>query len=95
MSLIAYIISMLVIGLLLGGLARLALPGKDPMSLMQTIAIGVTGAVVGGLISLALFGRDGGGLFIPFLVAFGLVYAVRRSRGGGLSSPGHQDAINR
>ncbi len=53
-SWIAYIISMLVIGLILGGLARLALPGRDPMSIPQTILVGIAGAFVGGLVATAL-----------------------------------------
>ena len=89
MSWIAYIISLLFIGLILGGLARLALPGRDPMSIPQTIAVGVAGSFIGGLISYALFGREGGGLFLSFLCSFAIVYFVRRSRGGGLTSPGH------
>src|SRR4051812_14905499 len=88
MSWIAYIISMLIIGLLLGSLARLALPGRDPMTIPQTIAIGVAGAFIGGLIAYALFGRARGGLFIPFVCSFLIVYFVRRSRGGGLTDPG-------
>ncbi len=88
-SWIAYIISMLVIGLILGGLARLALPGRDPMTIPQTILVGIAGAFIGGLISYALFGRQGGGLFISFVCSFAIVYFVRRSRGGGLTHPGH------
>ena len=88
MSWIAYIISLLLIGLILGGLARLALPGRDPMTIPQTIAVGIAGSFIGGLISYALFGRQGGGLFISFLCSFAIVYFVRRSRGGGLSHPG-------
>ncbi len=87
-SWIAYIISMLVIGLILGSLARLALPGRDPITIPQTIAVGIAGSFIGGLIAYALFGRAGGGLFLPFVCAVLGVYLVRRSRGGGLTSPG-------
>jgi uncharacterized membrane protein YeaQ/YmgE (transglycosylase-associated protein family) len=96
MSLISYLLAMLVIGLLLGGLARLALPGRDPMSIPQTIAIGIAGSFIGGIISLALFGRSGGGLFIPFVCSFLIVYAIRRHRGGGLMDPGgRRDPLRR
>src|SRR3954465_4809086 len=88
MSWISYIIATLLIGLLLGSLARLALPGRDPMSIPQTIAIGIAGSFIGGLIAYALFGRAGGGLFIPFVVSFLIALPVRRSRGGGLPDPG-------
>src|SRR3954454_10272933 len=92
MSWISYIIATLLIGLLLGSLARLALPGRDPMSIPQTIAIGIAGSFIGGLIAYALFGRAGGGLFIPFVCSFLIVYLVRRSRGGGLTAPGRTAA---
>src|SRR3954454_8330342 len=88
MSVIGYIIVLLFVGLVVGSLARLALPGRDPMSIPQTIAIGIAGSFIGGLIAYGLFGRAGGGLFIPFVVSFLIVYAVRRARGGGLTDPG-------
>src|SRR5919202_3355131 len=88
MSLIAYLIWLALVGLVLGSLARLALPGRDPMTIPQTIAVGVAGSFIGGLIAYALFGRAGGGLFIPFVCSFLIVYFVRRSRGGGLTHPG-------
>jgi uncharacterized membrane protein YeaQ/YmgE (transglycosylase-associated protein family) len=88
MGLFSYLISVAVIGLILGALARLALPGKDPMSIPQTIMIGIAGSFIGGLIGWAIFGRHGGGLFLSFLASFAIVYLIRRSRGGGLTSPG-------
>lgn len=39
------------IGLLIGVLARLALPGPDPMSWLATMGYGLVGSVVGGVIS--------------------------------------------
>jgi uncharacterized membrane protein YeaQ/YmgE (transglycosylase-associated protein family) len=88
MGLIAYLIALAFIGLILGALARLALPGPDPMSIPQTILVGIAGSFIGGLISWALFGRGGGGLFISFVCSFVIVYAIRKSRGGDLSRPG-------
>jgi len=88
MGLISYLIALALIGLILGGLARLALPGRDPMSIPQTIAVGIAGSFIGGLLSWALFGRHSGGLFLSFVCSFLIVYAVRRSRGGSLTSPG-------
>jgi uncharacterized membrane protein YeaQ/YmgE (transglycosylase-associated protein family) len=88
MGLIAYLIALAFIGLILGGLARLALPGPDPMTIPQTILVGIAGSFIGGLISWALFGRNGGGLFISFVCSFLIVYAIRKSRGGDLTNPG-------
>jgi uncharacterized membrane protein YeaQ/YmgE (transglycosylase-associated protein family) len=88
MGLIAYLIYLAIAGLILGGLARLALPGKDPMSIPMTIAVGIAGSFFGGLLTLLLTGgRSGGGLFVAFVCSVLLVYLVRRSRGGGVMSP--------
>ncbi len=90
MSFIVFLIVISVGGLLVGALARLALPGKDPMTLGQTMLIGIAGSLIGGLITYAVW-DTGPGLFIAVLVATVIMYFVRRSRGGGLSSPGRVD----
>jgi uncharacterized membrane protein YeaQ/YmgE (transglycosylase-associated protein family) len=87
MSVIAYIIVLLFIGLVVGALARLALPGKDPMTIPQTVAVGVGGSLIAGLIGALLFGR-GAGWLLSIICAAGIVYLIRRSRGGGLMDPG-------
>jgi uncharacterized membrane protein YeaQ/YmgE (transglycosylase-associated protein family) len=92
MSLIVYLIVVAVVGLIVGALARLALPGPDPMSIPMTIAIGVGGSFIAGLVSLVLFGgRNGGGFFLSFVFAVLLVWLVRRSRerGGGAGRRGY------
>ena len=88
MSLIVYLIVLAIQGLIFGALARLALPGKDPMSIPMTIGIGIAGSFLGGLITYALSGgRNAGGFFVAFVCTVGLVYLVRRSRGGGVMEP--------
>jgi uncharacterized membrane protein YeaQ/YmgE (transglycosylase-associated protein family) len=87
MSVIAYIIVLLFIGLVVGALARLALPGKDPMTIPQTIAVGVAGSFIAGLIGALVFGR-GAGWLLSIICAAAIVYFIRRSRGGGLMDPG-------
>ncbi len=88
MSLIAFLFVLAVQGLIFGALARLALPGKDPMSVPMTIGIGIAGSFLGGLIVYAITGgRNAGGFFAAFLCTVGLVYLVRRSRGGGVMAP--------
>jgi uncharacterized membrane protein YeaQ/YmgE (transglycosylase-associated protein family) len=82
MGLLLFLILVAIQGLIIGGLARLALPGPDPMGLGQTMLIGIAGAFIGGLISLAIFGDpNGGGFLISFAVAVLIVYLIRRSRG--------------
>jgi uncharacterized membrane protein YeaQ/YmgE (transglycosylase-associated protein family) len=87
MSLILYLIITAISGLFIGGLARLALPGRDPMSLFQTMLVGIAGSLIGGIVAWLLF-HSAGGLFFSFAGAFLIVYLIRRSRGGSLTHPG-------
>jgi uncharacterized membrane protein YeaQ/YmgE (transglycosylase-associated protein family) len=57
MRLIGYLISLVVTGLIVGALGRLAVPGRNPLSIPATIGIGIVGAFIGGLIAAALHGR--------------------------------------
>jgi len=50
---------LLVIGLVAGFLARALVPGPDPMSVPQTILLGIVGSFVGGFIVYILFRKDG------------------------------------
>jgi uncharacterized membrane protein YeaQ/YmgE (transglycosylase-associated protein family) len=95
MSLLTYLLLLVVTGLIVGGLGRLALPGRDPMSVPQTIAIGLAGSLVAGLIAYALGDRDGVGLLPAILVSTGLVYLVRRSRGGTFTRPAQEPPAGR
>jgi uncharacterized membrane protein YeaQ/YmgE (transglycosylase-associated protein family) len=74
------IISAAMIGFAVGGLARWAVPGPDPMPVWLTIAIGLVGMATGGAIGAALFGRDN--LFWILLLGIAasglLVVAYRR-----------------
>ncbi len=80
-------------GLVIGAFARLALPGKDPMSIWMTAAIGIAGSLIAGLIFYALTGgQRAPGFLAALVVSVGLVYLVRRRRGGGLLSPGAHGA---
>jgi uncharacterized membrane protein YeaQ/YmgE (transglycosylase-associated protein family) len=89
---IGYIIMLAITGLIVGALARLALPGKDPMSLLQTMLVGIAGSLVAGLIFYAITDDRNGVGFIPaVLVSTGIVYAIRRSRGGTLTQAAPRD----
>jgi uncharacterized membrane protein YeaQ/YmgE (transglycosylase-associated protein family) len=87
-SLIVYILLLFVSGLLVGGLARLALPGRDPMSLFQTALVGMAGSLAAGLVYALIFKRNGGGLLLAIVFSTVIVYFIRRSRGGDLTRPG-------
>jgi uncharacterized membrane protein YeaQ/YmgE (transglycosylase-associated protein family) len=85
---IVYLIVLAIEGLVIGALARLALPGKDPMSIWQTMLIGIVSVFVAGLIVYAVTdGQRAPGFFASFVVAFIIVYVIRRRRGGDLTHP--------
>jgi uncharacterized membrane protein YeaQ/YmgE (transglycosylase-associated protein family) len=82
-----WIIGLLLFGLIAGALARLALPGPDPMPWYATIGLGLAGAVVGGLIFGILFGH-GSGLIASVVGAMLILYLYRRFvQGRGLTGP--------
>jgi uncharacterized membrane protein YeaQ/YmgE (transglycosylase-associated protein family) len=87
MGFFAWLIVLVLVGTLVGGMARLALPGKDPMTIGQTMLIGIAGTVISGIVTYLIFGAGPG---LPLAVVFStvIVYLVRRSRGGSLSNPG-------
>src|SRR6185295_8892911 len=66
-------------GFITGGLARLAVPGPDPMPVWLTVAIGLVGSAAGGGIAIAIWGRGTQGIgLLSFLGAVLLVVAYRR-----------------
>ena len=84
---IAFLIVLVLSGLLIGALGRLALPGPDPMTIGQTILVGIAGSLVAGLIGRLLFGFSGG-LILAVLCSMGIVYLIRRAREGP-AGPGY------
>jgi uncharacterized membrane protein YeaQ/YmgE (transglycosylase-associated protein family) len=76
---LGFVLAILISGFLTGGLARLAIPGPDPMPVWLTIAIGLTGSIVGAVLGKA-FSNDNGYVisFTSFAVAIALVAAYRR-----------------
>ena len=92
MSLIAFLISLAVLGLVVGAFARLALPGRDPMTIPQTMAVGLAGSFIAGILFYAVSGGRAAPGFLGALVfSVLIVYFIRRRRGGGLVSPGAHD----
>ena len=73
------IILVMFFGFITGGLARLAVPGPDPMPIWLTVAIGLMGAAAGGAIAIAIWGRGTQAIgLLSFLGAVLLVVAYRR-----------------
>ena len=88
MGLIAFLIYLAITGLIVGALARLALPGPDPMGIGLTIAIGLAGSFLGGIVTSLIAGRNAWSFLVAVACATGIVYLIRRSRGGTLTDPG-------
>jgi uncharacterized membrane protein YeaQ/YmgE (transglycosylase-associated protein family) len=70
------IISAIVVGLIVGALGRLVLPGRQDISIWLTIAIGIVAALVGSLIASALGVGDTSGIdWIKLIIQVALAAA--------------------
>ena len=58
-ELIGVIIGAIITGIIIGALARLVLPGKQNISIVMTIVVGIVGALLGGFLA-RLVGLGGG-----------------------------------
>ena len=63
------ILGYILVGLIVGVLARFLLPGDDPMGLIGTIIVGIIGAVVGGWAAGAIFKDTAGVDWIASIIA--------------------------
>jgi uncharacterized membrane protein YeaQ/YmgE (transglycosylase-associated protein family) len=71
------VVFFLVWGLVVGALARLAVPGPDPMPIWATVALGLAGSLVGGIVVGALLGT-GPGLIGSVVFSMLLLIGYRR-----------------
>ena len=55
---IGFILGLIVVGLIAGALARFLVPGRDPMGIGATIALGIVGSFLGGFLADVLFRSD-------------------------------------
>jgi uncharacterized membrane protein YeaQ/YmgE (transglycosylase-associated protein family) len=84
---IGTIIGAIVVGLIIGALARLVLPGKQNISVLVTIILGILGSLIGSWVvyQLGYNNANGGFEIIPFLagivVAAVLIVAYGSMRG--------------
>ncbi|MDQ3981638.1 MAG: GlsB/YeaQ/YmgE family stress response membrane protein [Actinomycetota bacterium] len=73
------LITLVVVGLVIGIVARLLMPGRDPIGIVGTILVGIVGAIIGGYAWRALFSNTEGTEWIGgILVAMALLYVYRR-----------------
>jgi uncharacterized membrane protein YeaQ/YmgE (transglycosylase-associated protein family) len=94
MDFIVYLLILAVWGLFVGAFARLALPGKDPLSIWQTMAVGLAGSFIAGLLAYLIFDQPGASFLSALVFSVLILYFIRRRRGGGLISPGGYDGRN-
>jgi len=66
---IGSILGYILVGLIVGLLARLLVPGRDPIGLLGTLVIGVIGAVLGGWLAGAFFKETSG---VDWLASIGV-----------------------
>ncbi|PYS71481.1 MAG: GlsB/YeaQ/YmgE family stress response membrane protein [Acidobacteria bacterium] len=76
----------LIIGLVAGLLARLIMPGRDAMSLLATVLLGMAGSIIGGVISWAIWGNQTtgvptSGLLLSIIGAIVLLAVFRMVKG--------------
>jgi uncharacterized membrane protein YeaQ/YmgE (transglycosylase-associated protein family) len=84
------ILGLIVVGLIIGALARLIKPGRQRLSVVATLVLGVVGAIIGGLIG-GLFNDETGIFelnvvgFIIAVIAAVLLIGVAEGVSGGKS----------
>ena len=74
---VGLIVSLIVVGLIAGALARLVVPGKQDLSIPMTILIGIVGSFVGGFLGYLIFHKDGqDGFFQPSGIIGSVIGAI-------------------
>ncbi|HEX7088270.1 MAG TPA: GlsB/YeaQ/YmgE family stress response membrane protein [Vicinamibacterales bacterium] len=74
------IIGWIIFGLIVGAIAKLVMPGRDPGGIIVTILLGIVGAVVGGYIgrALGLYGPDDAAGFLMSLLGAVVLLGIYR-----------------
>ena len=76
-TMLGLIVTLIIVGLVAGALARLIVPGKQHMSIPMTILIGIIGSFVGGLLGYLIFGKDAAeGFFQPSGIIGSVIGAI-------------------
>ena len=57
-KMLGFIIWMLIVGAIAGYVARLLVPGRDPLGVVGTIVLGIVGSFIGGFLGYILFDKD-------------------------------------
>lgn len=84
------ILGWMVFGLIIGALAKLLMPGRDPGGIIVTMILGILGAVVGGFVGRAVGWYQPGepaGFFMATLGAIVLLFIYRMVFGTRTKTP--------
>ena len=74
---VGLIISLIVIGLIAGAVARLLIPGRQDVGVLMTIVLGIIGSFVGGFLGYVIFHKDANnGFFQPSGIIGSIIGAV-------------------
>jgi len=74
---IGLIVSLIVIGLIAGAIARLVVPGRQNISIPMTILLGIIGSFVGGFLGFLIFQHDAiEGFFQPAGIIGSVIGAI-------------------
>jgi uncharacterized membrane protein YeaQ/YmgE (transglycosylase-associated protein family) len=93
---VSVLIAWPLIGLVVGGLARLLVPGRQHIGLILTIGIGIVAALLGGIITTALIGAGHTVItFIVALIAAALLVSAFTTRGYGRYRTRHRRRLHR
>lgn len=77
------VIGWIVFGLIVGVIAKLLMPGKDPGGIVITMVLGIAGALLGGFLgrALGLYGpADAAGFLMSIAGAVLILFVYRRFR---------------
>jgi uncharacterized membrane protein YeaQ/YmgE (transglycosylase-associated protein family) len=90
------ILGLILIGIVIGVLARLVLPGRQRIGMGLTVLLGIGGALIGGIVASAIgtgdiFELNFLGTIVGILAAVGLIGAADRA---GLGKGRRRDALN-
>jgi uncharacterized membrane protein YeaQ/YmgE (transglycosylase-associated protein family) len=74
---VGLIVSLIVIGLIAGAVARLLIPGRQDVGVLMTIVLGIIGSFVGGFLGYLIFHKDAqDGFFQPAGIIGSIIGAV-------------------
>ncbi|HEV7933002.1 MAG TPA: hypothetical protein VGP70_11930 [Actinomadura sp.] len=88
---ISTILWYIVAGAIIGALARLVIPGRNPIGIVLTILVGIVGAIIGGVIARSLgAGNLVALLFAVIVAALGVALVTAAYRSGRVGARTHR-----